>query len=223
MDIGRILVLALAAAGLFTTTAARAQKTEGAFQLGLSTSVLSYSTGTLEVESETLGLEADADISTTSWGIGEDSPVTLELGYGVTDMLVIGGFLRLGGTSQETDYDQAEFPDSESSEFSMLLGPKLDVMFSPGNTVRPFVGAGVGLLIQSSEDADENETSLTGFQLVGRAGLRAFLADGFSLDPALDIGWGTASGEAESAVGDLDLSASVFNVGVSLGLSGWIL
>lgn len=198
-------------------SAASAQSTAGAFQIGLSTSVLSYETGTLEAERDPLELEAD--ISTLEWGINSD--VTLELGYGIGDMLVVGGFVQLGGTSQDIEYDDADGLDSDESDIEISIGPKLDIMLSPNSSVRPFFTAAVGIAHRGSDDGD-TETTLTGIQLGARAGVRAFLADGFSLDPALVVGWSGAWGELDLTGDDADLSANTFNVGLQLGVSGWL-
>jgi hypothetical protein len=201
---------------LGSAATSHAQNTEGAFQLGLSTALFSYTNTT--VTGEAGGVESDTDSSTTSWGIRDSAAA--ELGYGVTDSLVLGGFLQLGGESSSVEPEGEE--ESESSEFELLLGPKLDFMFSPGQKVRPFVGAMAGLLMASAED-EASETSLTGFQLLGRVGLRAFVAPGFSIDPALALSWFTASGEAEFGPTTVDVSASGINVGLLIGFSGWVL
>jgi hypothetical protein len=201
---------------LGSTATSNAQSTEGAFQLGLSTALLSYTNTTTTVEAG--GLEVDVDSSTTNWGVR--NPVAAELGYGITDSLVLGGFLQLGGESSTVEPEGGE--ESESSEFELLLGPKLDFMLSPGQEVRPFFGAMAGLLMGSADD-EASETSVTGFQLLGRVGLRAFLAPGFSIDPALAFSWFTASGETERGPTTVDASVSGINVGLLIGFSGWVL
>jgi len=207
---------AVMSAILASAAPSNAQSTEGAIQLGLSTTLFSYTKGT--VTAEVGGLESDTDNSTTSWGIRDSAAA--ELGYGVTDSLVLGGFLQLGGESTTGEPEGQQ--ESESSEFELLLGPKLDFMFSPGQKVRPFVGAMAGLLMVSADD-EASETSLTGFQLLGRVGVRAFVAPGFSIDPALSLSWFTASGETEFDPTTIDVSASGVNVGLLIGFSGWVL
>ena len=199
---------------LFARPAA-AQDVEGAFQLGLGTSILTYESITTTVE--TAAGDQDTDSSTTTWGVRDE--VVGELGYGLTESLVLGGFVQLGGSSTTTEPEGGE--ETETSEFGLFLGPKLDFMFMPGQKVQPFVGAVAGLAMASADNG-AFETSLTGFQLMGRAGIRAFLADSFSLDPALALSWVTASGEADSGPVNVDISASGFTIGVMLGVSGWL-
>src|SRR5688572_11493099 len=190
---------------------AHAQETAGAFQLGLSTSFVSYTSGTSEAEVP--GDDVSVDVSEVDWGLTGENGVVLELGYGVTDIVILGGFVQLGGSSQSTQVDLPGEPEVDRTEFGLVIGPKIEAMFSPGSTVRPFIGAGVGFLLSSTDDEDTGtDTSLTGVQLLGRVGLRAFAAEGFSIDPAIVFGWATASGEVETATANVDTSASAFNV-----------
>jgi hypothetical protein len=201
---------------------AHAQETAGAFQLGLSTSFISYTSGTTDLELP--GGDVSADVSGVNWGLTGENGVVLELGYGVTEIVILGGFVQLGGSSQTTQVDLPGEPEVDRTEFGLLIGPKIEAMFSQGSTVRPFIGAGVGFLLSSVDDEDTgNDTSLTGVQLLGRLGLRAFAAEGFSIDPAVVFGWATASGEVDTGPTNVDTSFSAFNVGLGLGFSGWIL
>jgi hypothetical protein len=135
--------------------------------------------------------------------------------------VILGGFVQLGGSSQTTQVDLPGEPEVDRTEFGLVIGPKIEAMFSPGNTVRPFIGAGAGFLLSSVDDEDTgNDTSLTGVELLGRIGLRAFAAEGFSIDPSVVFGWATASGEVDTGPTNVDTSGSAFNVGLGLGFSG---
>jgi hypothetical protein len=206
-------LLALSAALL--PGAASAQDTEGAFQLGLGTSLFSYSSATLE--NDDTGAEIDSSV--TMWGVRQS--VSAELGYGLSDMIVLGGMVVLGGASQTIELTGGD--EAEVSEFAVFVGPKIDFMFSQGAELRPFVGAAVGIesALQESEGL---ETTITGVELVGRVGLRWFASEGFSLDPAFAIGWGAGGGELEDAdgTGQVDVSASGFSVGIVIAASGWM-
>src|SRR5687767_5507172 len=103
---------------------AHAQDTKGAFQLGLSTSFISYTSGTTELELP--GGDVSVDISDVDWGFTGDNGVVLELGYGVTDIVLVGGFVQLGGSSQSTQIDQPGEPEVDLTEFGLLIGPKVD-------------------------------------------------------------------------------------------------
>jgi hypothetical protein len=191
---------------------------DGAFQLGLFTTLVRYEP--LSISPENNG--GDLSTSNLVWGIG-NNPVGLELGYGLSDMIVFGGVVSLGGSSDSRKPDGGT--ESSSSAFGVELGPKIDLMFSPGSKVMPFIGAEV-LLHSDSQSADGGfEASNLSFIFEARGGLRAFLTDSFSLDPALFFGGGFGSGSENDGGGaaDIDYSISGFRVGLSIGLSGWML
>jgi hypothetical protein len=53
--------------------------------------------------------------------------------------------------------------------------------------------------------------------------LRCFLFDGFSIDPALVVGFRIGSGTTSPAgAADIDYSVSGFRVGLSVSMSGWL-
>jgi len=191
---------------------------DGAFQLGLFTTFVRYEPIKISVENN----GPEYDISTLKWGIA-DNPVGIELGYGLSDMVVFGGVVGLGGTSNSQSSDGQA--DIDTSEFALELGPKLDLMFSPGSTVMPFIGAQVLLHLESQDAGGGAETSNTVFLFVARGGLRAFVADSFSIDPAVFFGGGFGSGSQNGGGGatDVDYDVSGFRVGLSLGFSGWML
>jgi hypothetical protein len=80
----------------------------------------------------------------------------------------------------------------------------------------------VGLLTATTK-TETIDLSLVGVQVIGRVGLRAFVAKGFSIDPALAFSWYTASGDVEVGNVDTDASTSGFNLGLLVGFSGWVL
>ena len=218
-----IVAMSLAAVGVALPATARAQTTDGALHLGLSTSVVEYTS--LSGEYEWGALQTDVEASNTSWGFRENG-VMLDVGYGLTDSIVLGGFISVGGDSDSVELvDVPGAEEQEESHFGLALGPRFDFMFMPGEKLRPYLTASIGLVTASS-DVDDVETSLTGFQMQGGVGLRWFAASGFSVDPVLAVGWGTASGEveaADAALGEADVSVSAFTVGLGIGFSGWII
>jgi hypothetical protein len=191
---------------------------DGAFQLGLSTGVLSYQSTSFELEND--GPTVDA--SSVTWGIRND--VSVELGYGLSRNIVLGGVLNLGGDSNTAK--QRNAPDQNESEFSLALGPKLDVMFGSGGKVMPFVGALVLVDHQSGDTGDGNESSQTVFSFGARLGLRAFLVESLSLDPSIFVGGHVGSGSSKStdnaSTFEQDYSVSGFQIGVNIALSGWL-
>jgi hypothetical protein len=212
-----LLALSAFAGGAFVTGPAYAQSTEGAVQLGISSPFLTHTNATLTADYEVA--ETETEVSQTNWGLGQ--MFVAEVGYGLTDSLVLGAVLQLAGVSSTTE-TEAFNQEVDASQLVFILGPKLDYMFAPNNRVRPFLGAVAGLVVDSL-DNQVAERSLTGLQLQGRAGLRAFVTEGFSIDPALFLGWTTASGEIESDATSTDLDYSAVSFGVTLGLSGWVL
>jgi hypothetical protein len=220
-SIGRKLVSSSIAAGLMLVAIpAFAQNTERAFQLGLSAPVLRYQTGSLEYD--TGAVSTDADVSRTQIGIERN--VMVELGYGLTDMFVLGGFVQLAHESNSVEVENAD--EQEDSETHVVLGPKFDAMFSPGQKLRPFVGGMIGFVSQGTS-TENTDSSLSGVALEARGGLRWFPTPGFSLDPALVLGFSALSGENEVDIGpgsaDVDVSGSLFHIGINVGFSGWLL
>jgi hypothetical protein len=195
-----------------------AQDTEGAFQLALVTDLLSYSSATIEFD------ETGVEVETTvlNWGVRDN--VALELGYGITDMLVLGAFVRLGGETVTVAPQLGG--DTENSDVGVLIGPKLDVVFGTSRSeVRPFAGFAVALESTTVNDEDMGlETSLLGLNLQGRVGLHWFVMPAISVDPVFAFAWGTANGEVDEIQGDdsLEVSGTGINVSAMLGLSAWI-
>ncbi len=188
---------------------------EGELQLGLATPFLEYES--MDAEIEFANTTTDLEASGLTWGLRHE--VAGELGYGVTPNIVIGGLFQLGGTSSEEQIEDA--PETESSEWGFFLGPKFDYMFLPGDKVQPFIGAVLGIA-HAKETEGDVETSFTAFQIMGRAGVRAFVTNGFSIDPSLAIAYLTGSGEIDNDNLTADLSGSAFQVGVLVGVSGWL-
>jgi len=120
-----------------------------------------------------------------------DNGVSIEMGYGLSDRLVLGGRLELGGES--TSFEQNDQDAGDTSSFQVFVGPKLDFMFSPTSKINPFVGAVVGLNHLSGDTESQ-----TMFVLLGRVGFRFFLTEGFSLDPALEGGFAIGGGSVDS-------------------------
>jgi hypothetical protein len=197
----------------FTTTAS-AQDIDGRFQFGLSTDLVSYTDATLTNDDN----DQEVDMTTTRWGVRES--VLLELGYGVSDVIVVGAMATLGGASQTIDTGAAD--DEESSEFTAVIGPKLDVVLSPGSTVRPFLGAVIAFATTTGETVGGAETTITGFELGGRVGVHWFAAEGFSVAPSLAFIYASGSGEIDLGPSNVDLSMSGIEVALMLGASGWL-
>jgi opacity protein-like surface antigen len=223
------------------STHASAQNIERALQLGLGTNLITYSSASI-TQNVPAGngttIEYESVNRTTVWGLGSRNNVTFEGGYGITDSLVLGGMLELGGWSNTTGPDTitAGDPRRTDSMFSLFLGPKLDFMLLPDSVVRPFIGGAIGLVRQSYSIETTNQNNITepqadfgvtGVGLLARAGIRWFLTPGFSIDPAFVFGFATASGSTGTPVGggatrNDDTSATGYTLGLRVGFSGWI-
>jgi hypothetical protein len=57
-------------------------------------------------------------------------------------------------------------------------------------------------------DSDDTDTSLLGLHVGGSLGLRAFAARGFSIDPALNVGWTTLSGGLPSHLTEVPMKVN---------------
>jgi hypothetical protein len=196
---------------------------KGAIQLSLGTYFVRYTS-----LSQSFDMNG-GDFSRTdlAWGFSDSSPVILEGGYGITDELVVGGVLQLGGWSQtiEADMGGAKF---DRSRFDLLLAPKADYHFIPTSKINPFVGGMLGVEINSASEpaavagmtVDESTTSFT---LLARGGLRCWLFEGFSVDPALSVGFKIGGGSTKApGAPEADWSASGFRIGLSVSMSGWL-
>jgi hypothetical protein len=186
---------------------------DGAFQLSLGTSFVNYQANNFDFDNNGGELEQ----SQLKWGIAEN-PVLLEFGYGLSQSAIIGGVFSLGGASFSSKTSNST-TENESSNFQFQLGPKFDFMFGHG-TARPFVGAVAIIGYQGSDSGTEDST--LAFSFLARVGLRAFLAEHFSIDPSLVIGGAFGSGTLEQGGQKADYSATGFQVGLNIAVSGWL-
>lgn len=207
-----ILATSLVFGGALLSLPAQAQSTEKAFQVGLLTPIVSYSKQSTDMEDS----DTEVDVSTTLWGLR--SGFSSEIGYGLSDSMILGGLVQIGGNSQEVEFGNVEL---DASDFSLFLGPKFDYMFMPGSNLRPFVGAVAGLQVSSGENSGV-EISTTAFQGMLRGGVRWFIARGMSIDPGLAFSFNFGSVDVESGGAERDGSVSGFGIGLVLGFSGWL-
>jgi opacity protein-like surface antigen len=224
------VVSSLALASL-TAVAAEAQTSEHALQLGFGTDIITYTNLSADIHQDQ---EWTNDRSTTRWGFSDRSSLNFEGGYGLGESFVLGGIVQLGGWSQKDDPHENDLW-TKSTTFDLLVAPKLDYMFLPGERIRPFLGAAVGVKYFSEKHTTQVNTnraatrtdldmSATGLALIARAGVRFFLTQGFSLDPAFSVMWlPTASGSWSGANGiSYDMSAHGYTLGLTVAASGWI-
>lgn len=217
--------LSVVVAVLSSSAPAFAQINES-FQLGLSTDLVSSSTLSFEAETPVVGgvtVESEGDIDNTAVGFSGDSGVTLNLGYGLSEQLVLGALLRFGTSSSETDAELGGLQANEEEDTtSFSLGPKLEFAFLDEGDLRPFVLGSVAYVSVTQEQPD-NTIEFSGGQLLAGVGLHWFLAPGFSFDPMLYGAYAALSGESDPDMGNTtELEGSLTGFGLSVGLSGWI-
>ena len=226
---------------------AKAQTVANSLQIGLGTDFVSYSAYTQRVTAPPLApapqvgtVDYKWDLHETRWGVSDHSNLNLEIGYGINDMLIIGGLLTLGGWNGYNHSQQlGSSNNTQESTFSLFIRPKFDVMFLEESRVRPFVGAIIGLTrVTDNQTATSDlnvtttnvDTGYTGVGLFARGGIRWFLTPGFSLDPAFVIGFATMSGSAQGilrngaavAATSYDSGLTGFSVGLGVTASGWV-
>ncbi|MBN1605493.1 MAG: hypothetical protein JW940_02615, partial [Polyangiaceae bacterium] len=215
---------------------AGAQTTDGALQLGIGTGLVDYTSSTIDVELPAPGTTTAVHSSSLEWGVAQGNRLDVEGGYGLGELLVLGGLVSLGGQSVKSD--QIGNTETKDSRFSLFVGPKLDLMLMPGEPIRPFFGFAAGLRhglskSESTNDQDVTTTTdrqkLSGVELLARAGIRWFPVQGFSIDPAIVFGWATLSGSRRVRRGpgpalydDVDASGTRFAIGLDFAVSGWI-
>jgi hypothetical protein len=195
---------------------------EGLLQLSLGTYFVRYTSASLGFDNSA----ADLTRTDLNWGFSSSSPVILEGGYGITDKLIVGGVLQLGGVSS-TNEAKMGGAKSETSGFDLLLAPKVDYQFMPTSKINPFVGGMLGVELNSASTTPMGATtsvkdSTTNFTLLARGGLRCFVFDGLSIDPALVLGFRIGSGTIGASGTDLNYSTSGFRIGLSVSMSGWL-
>lgn len=197
---------------------------KGRLQLSLGTYFVRFTSMSQSFADNPTG---DLSVSDLKWGFSGSSPVILEGGYGITDNIVIGGVLQLGGLSNTVEADMGG-AKIETSGLDLLIAPKFDYQFSPTAKVNPFVGGMLGIEVNSASApggvGGTTDDSQLNFTLLARGGLRCFLFDGLSIDPAIVFGFRIGSGTTKlgGAAADLDYSLSGFRLGLSVSMSGWL-
>jgi hypothetical protein len=200
---------------------------DGAVQLGLSTDVVSLST--LSYEGETpavagLSIDSDGDIETTELGFGGDSGVVLHGGYGITEQFIVGASLQIGSTTTETSASigGATADDVEEQTTAVAVGPTFEFSILEEGAFRPYLLASAGYA-SLSQETEASTLDFGGVQVLGAVGVHCFLAEGFSLDPALHVSYASLSGELDPDTGNTtDLEGTVTSFGLSVGFSGWV-
>jgi hypothetical protein len=196
-------------------SAALVSSVDGVLQFGVGSSIVQYVSTSFTLDPG----DAKTSRSVTNWGFAEN-PFVLEGGYGLSSQLLLGGVIQLGGTSNSDMLPNATAPNKISA-FKFLLGPKLDYQFMPESKLNPFAGAVLGLGLDSRNEYGAKE-SRTVFTALVRGGVRYFVFDSVSIDPALNLGFTVGSGSLSSSGVSVSASTSGFLIGLNVGVSFWL-
>ena len=217
---------AMLTAVLLCAAPARAQKTDGKVQLALSTPLVGYENYTVETSG------ADTKTSGIVWGLPGtrnslgQPVVVLELGYGLGKMAVLGALMEVSGGS--TKYEPPTGNDEDRQSFGFAAGPKLDLVFSSGETMRPYLGLTGGYAARwasaNIDNAPNQESKATGFFATGRFGLHVFATKSFSIDPMFVFNYRKADLTEDFGLQPEDIESTVkgYEAGLALGFSGWM-
>ena len=186
------------------------QSTQGAFRLGYEGTVFATEkvTNTVKIG----GVKSEAKYTETHVGL-LGSALGVNLGYGVSDAVVLG--VRIIQDAATIEYDDDAFPKEEAS--FVQFAPTLEVVLSPGSTVRPYF-LGLGGIRNSTGKVDGDETSSFSALIFGGGfGLHVFPSAGVSLDPTVSVVRLSGSGK----IGGIDSEGTGLAFVGSFGISAW--
>lgn len=202
---------------------------KGAFQLSAGLSLLQYQS----VSASQTGMNPPpivdpaappgtppvAAAAQAMYGRTTSHPLHLEVGYGVTDNILIGALFQLASYGETIEANGGKTP---MNDFSFTVAPKFDYQFSPSARLNPFVGALVSITLHSKKYTTlTNSNTLYG--IAARAGLRYFVLDQLSIDPLVTLGLNFGSGkqkiEAMPTPIEFENSLSGFQFALAMGVS----
>jgi len=198
----RTLLLVLGA--LMLSASSASAQIDGSLRLHLEVPVLSYVSETTTPD----GADDGTTLSYLSIGPGS-AGFGMGLGYGLSEMLVLGTNLAVQLTSISPDEGDS------TTVTNMQIMPYLEAVFGEG-TARPFIGAHLMLQINGTENSDT-----TMFGLGALAGAHIFLTDSFSFDISGRLYYATGTRTVEVEPIDVDTDISEIGVAVMIGVSGW--
>jgi hypothetical protein len=198
---------------------------KGQIQVGAGIALFGYSSLSLSPSSSNPTAPSSEDptaapvpmVGTTC--CGSPNPFLVEAGYGLSDQMILGAQLQLGGHSESLG---TMAPPAK--EFMFSIGPKFDYQLAPTSRWNPFVGGVVNLTLASKSYYGVKQSN-TLFGILARTGMRYFVIDGLSIDPTIAIGARFGSGSQNTdptASNELSYSLSGFQFALSVGLSLWI-
>ena len=162
----------------------------------------------------------DRDFDGVTFGIGapgrDYSLSRQSVGFGVALIpnLVLGARLTMAFVNMDDDFAE------DTDLFVMGVSPYLEYVFLDG-TWRPFVTGVVGTEGWFGEIGNDDYW-LASFVGGAGGGLHVFIVPQFSIDATALFTFAVGGGEWDTGRGDDDIGYHSIEVGVLLGLSGWL-
>lgn len=206
----RIVIASIIVAGVLSSASPGSAQIEGKTKLGLGVDMLSFASYDNDL----------AGPANTVIGVGPFAPsvyqsvigvppIGLDLGYGVSETVVIGALIRLGVSS----IDEGAGDSITSTAVGLLA--HVDYVLSPQSSFRPFVGALAGVSLLGGDGALGNNESLT-FANVGlELGGYGFVGNSLSVGPRLLFTYNPGLSNAAE-------NMSVLAVQLQLEIAGWM-
>jgi hypothetical protein len=194
---------------------AEAEVAKGTIRLHLESTLFSFFKGELDPDGR-----GDIDLEGVAFGPGapghEYSLGRYSVGLGVTLIpdLVLGARVTMAMTHRDDDFA------GETDLFVMGVSPYLEYVFLDGRW-RPFVTGIVGTEGWFGELGNDDYW-LANFVGGAGGGLHVFLVSQFSIDATALFTFAVGGGEQDTGRGDDDIDFHSVEIGVLLGLSGWI-
>jgi hypothetical protein len=165
-----------------------------------------------------------------NWGPSAN-PVSLEVGYHLSDAINVGLLLEVGYWKFTTT--SANLDVNQSQDFGrFLVGPRVEYVLASTGSIRPFLVGIAGFTTAPRRDAVEGQDvaraiSFSGLNLLAGAGLHWFLAPSFSLDLAFRGGYGFGGGTVDYVIEgveypNVNATGTLVTATALLGASGWI-
>lgn len=208
----------VAAIFVFGSTA-RADEPRGSVHLALEADILKFSRTKIDVEGRSSQPKQDL------FHFGYPISAGARVGYVLLQRLELGGTLAFVHVSHSEDLTTGG--NDEYTTGAYEFGGYARYLLPVAERARLFAGPFLGGNFLKQDDPDENDegsVTVTGRALtVGvDAGLYAFLAGGFSVDPVIRFRYTTGSLKLESGEFSAKRDAAGFEIGLGLALSGWI-
>jgi hypothetical protein len=223
----RALACLVALPILLLAGTASAQQVGGKLKLGLEASVFNFNSQTETPEDADEGSTTsvvDFGVASMAGGgamsgsyVGQP-PLGVDIGYGLTDFLLLGGRVAVGFVSLSPEEGDS------TSGFLFSLFPHIDYVLMEGESLRPFFGGQLGIQTVSTSNGSEHSALQFGFGLEG--GVMIFVTEGLSIDPRLNFLFLTGTSESTVDAGGMSMTAESDRtniiLGILMGLAGWM-